>query len=167
MASVTFKGSPVVTAGELPKVGSKAPNFNLVKNDLSVVDLSSFAGKNVVLNVFPSIDTPVCANSVRRFNEEASKQENTVVLCISADLPFAQARFCGAEGLDNVVGLSTFRDVKFGMDYGVVITEGPLHGLMSRAVVILDAEENVKYTEQVPEITQEPNYDAALAALAK
>lgn len=165
MASVTFKGSPISIVGELPAIGLKAPHFNLVKNDLSEVDLSSFSGKTVVLNIFPSIDTPVCANSVRRFNEEVIKQENTVVLCISADLPFAQGRFCGAEGLNDVVSLSTFRDAQFGTDYGVVITEGPLKGLMSRAVVILDGEGVVKYAEQVPEIAQDPDYVAALSAL--
>ncbi|MDY6853140.1 MAG: thiol peroxidase [Thermodesulfobacteriota bacterium] len=165
MASITFKGSPIETTGELPKVGSKAPDFTLVKSDLTEANLSSYAGKKVVLNIFPSIDTPVCAMSVRRFNTEASKRANTVVLCISADLPFAQARFCGAEGLENVITLSTFRDQDFGTDYGVMITTGPLKRLMSRAVLILDAKGTVKYTEQIPEIAQEPDYDAALAAL--
>lgn len=165
MASVTFQGNPVETSGELPQVGAKAADFTLVKNDLSEVSLSSFAGKNVVLNIFPSIDTPVCAASVRRFNAEASKQENTVVLCISADLPFAQGRFCGAEGLSDVVNLSVFRNQEFGKSYGVTITTGPLGGLLARAVVVVDAEGNVKYTELVSEITQEPNYEEVLKVL--
>lgn len=165
MASITLKGSPVNTFGELPQVGSKAQDFTLVKRDLSETDLVSYAGRNVVLNIFPSIDTPVCAASVRQFNTEASKRENTIVLCISADLPFAHERFCGAEGLENVISLSTFRNQGFGNDYGVVITNGPLMGMMSRAVVIVGADGVVKYTEQVPEITQEPDYDAALKAL--
>ena len=165
MASITLKGSPVETWGELPPVGSKAPDFTLVQSDLSQTDLASFAGKNVILNIFPSIDTPVCATSVRRFNTEAAKSGNTVVLCISADLPFAHGRFCGAEGLKNVITLSTFRNRDFGTDYGVVMTNGPLKGLLSRAVVVLDADGVVKHIEQVPEIAQEPDYDATLAAL--
>jgi len=165
MASITFQGSPIETAGQLPQAGSKTPDFTLVKTDLSQEDLASVAGKNVVLNIFPSIDTPVCATSVRRFNAEAAKTTNTVVLCVSADLPFAHARFCGAEGLEDVVSLSSFRNPEFGTDYGVVMTDGPLKGLMSRAVIVLDADGVVKYTELVPEITQEPDYDAALAAL--
>ena len=166
MASITLKGSPVETSGELPPVGSRAPDFTLVGSDLSETSLASCAGKRVVLNIFPSIDTSVCATSVRRFNAEASKLEDTAVLCISADLPFAHGRFCGAEGLDNVISLSTFRNQDFGTDYGVTITTGPLRGLTSRAVVVLDSSGVVKYVEQVPEITQEPDYDAALAALA-
>ena len=165
MASITLKGSPVETSGELPQTGSKAPAFTLVKSDLSETGLASYAGRDVVLNIFPSIDTSVCAASVRRFNTEAGKRENTVVLCISADLPFSHGRFCGAEGLENVVTLSTFRNQDFGKDYGVVMTSGPLRGLMSRAVVVIGADGVVTYTEQVPEITQEPDYDAALAAL--
>lgn len=165
MASITFKGSPIETAGELPEVGLKAPDFTLVADDLSEVSLSSYAGKNVVLNIFPSIDTPVCATSVRRFNAEAGKRENTVVLCISADLPFAQGRFCGAEGLENVITLSTFRSQNFGTDYGITITTGPLKGLMARGVVVLDGNGVVLYSELVPEIAQEPNYDIALAVL--
>lgn len=165
MASITLKGSPVETSGELPQTGSKAPAFTLVKSDLSETGLAAYAGKTVVLNIFPSIDTSVCAASVRRFNTEAGKRENTVVLCISADLPFSHGRFCGAEGLENVVTLSTFRNQDFGKDYGVVMTSGPLRGLMSRAVVVIGADGVVTYTEQVPEITQEPDYDAALAAL--
>ena len=165
MASITLKGSPVETSGELPRVGSKAKDFTLVKADLSETNLASYAGRKVVLNIFPSIDTPVCALSVRRFNTEVSKRENTVVLCISADLPFAHKRFCGAEGLENVTTLSTFRNQSFGKDYGVVMTTGPLKGLMSRAVVVIGTDGVVKYTEQVSEISQEPDYDAALAAL--
>ena len=165
MASITLKGSPVETSGELPRVGSKAKDFTLVKADLSEANLASYAGRKVVLNIFPSIDTPVCALSVRRFNTEVSKRENTVVLCISGDLPFAHKRFCGAEGLENVTTLSTFRNQSFGKDYGVVMTTGPLKGLMSRAVVVIGTDGVVKYTEQVSEISQESDYDAALAAL--
>ena len=165
MATITLNGSPVETSGELPQIGSKAKDFTLVKGDLSETNLASFAGRNVVLNIFPSIDTPVCALSVRRFNTEVDKRVNTVVLCISADLPFAQKRFCGAEGLENVLTLSTFRNQSFGNDYGVVMTNGPLKGLMSRAVVVIGHDGVVRYTEQVSEIRQEPNYDAALAAL--
>jgi len=167
MAQITLKGNPIETAGDLPKVGNKAPAFTLVKNDLSEVKLGDFAGKRVVLNIFPSIDTGVCAASVRRFNQEASKLADTAVLCISADLPFALGRFCGAEGLDNVVPLSVFRSADFGKNYGVLITTGPLAGVLSRAVVIIDKTGNVSYTEQVPEITQEPNFAAALANLSK
>ena len=165
MTSITLKGSPVETVGTLPQVGSKAAEFTLVKSDLSETNLAAYAGRKVVLNIFPSIDTSVCATAVRRFNAEAGKREGTVVLCISADLPFAHERFCGAEGLDNVITLSTFRDQAFGNDYGVVMTTGPLRGLMSRAVVVLGTDGVVKYTEQVPDITQEPDYDSALAAL--
>ncbi len=165
MASIALQGNPINTSGDLPQVGSKAPDFTLVKTDLSPENLAALAGKNVVLNIFPSVDTPVCATSVRRFNADASKKDNTVVLNISADLPFAHARFCGAEGLEDVVSLSSFRNTAFGTDYGVDIIDGPLQGLLSRAVVVIDAEGVIKYTEQVPEITQEPNYDAALAAL--
>jgi thioredoxin-dependent peroxiredoxin len=165
MAQITLKGNAIETCGNLPSSGSVAPAFTLVKSDLSEASLASFAGKTVVLNVFPSIDTAVCAASVRRFNEEASKNENTVVLCISADLPFALGRFCGAEGLDNVITMSTFRNPEFGADYGLGISTGPLKGLESRAVVIVGTDGVVKYTEQVPEITQEPDYAAALAVL--
>ncbi|MGA9176418.1 MAG: thiol peroxidase [Desulfobacterales bacterium] len=166
MATITLKGTPIETIGDLPKVGAKAPNFTLTKRDLSETNLDDFAGKRMVLNIFPSIDTPVCATSVRRFNVEASKLENSVVLCISADLPFAHERFCGAEGIDDVLSLSSFRSEAFGRDYGVKITSGPLTGLMSRAIVIIDESGKVIYTEQVPEIVQEPNYEAALAVLA-
>ncbi|MCK5686629.1 thiol peroxidase [bacterium] len=165
MATITLQGNQIDTIGELPEIGSKAPNFSLVMGDLSEITLASYIGKKVILNIFPSLDTPVCAVSVRRFNAEVSKQDNTVVLCISGDLPFAHSRFCSTEGLDDVVSLSTFRDQAFGKDYGVVITTGPLNGLMSRAVVIVDETGVIKYTEQVPEIAQEPDYAATLAAL--
>ena len=165
MASITLKGSPVETSGQLPAVGTKAPDFTLVKCDLSETNLGAYAGKKIVLNIFPSVDTSVCATAVRRFNTEAAKRPDTVVLCISADLPFAQERFCGAEGLKNVITLSTFRNQDFGNDYGVVMTSGPLKGLMSRGVIVIGSDGIVKYTEQVPEIAQEPDYDAALAVL--
>lgn len=165
MASITLKGNPVSTVGKLPAKGSKAPAFSAVKTDLSTCSLSDLAGKKVVLNIFPSIDTGVCATSTRRFNSEASSLENTVVVCVSADLPFALGRFCGAEGLKDVVTVSTFRNPEFGKNYGVTIADGPLSGLLSRAVVVIDESGKVVYTEQVPEITQEPDYDAALAAL--
>jgi len=162
MATITLKGNPIQTAGELPKVGSQAPDFSLLKQDLSRVSLKDYPGKKV-LNIFPSIDTAVCATSVRKFNEIVSKQGITV-LCVSEDLPFATKRFCGAENLDKVVALSAFRS-SFGQDYGVEIKSGPLSGLASRAVVVLDENNKVLYTEQVPEIGQEPNYDAALSKL--
>ena len=167
MAQVAFKGNPVNTAGSFPAVGAKAPAFTLAGRDLSDVKLADFAGKKVVLNIFPSIDTPVCAASVRRFNAEASSLGGAVVLCISADLPFAHGRFCTVEGLDQVAPLSTFRSPEFGKDYGVVIAEGPLRGLLSRAVVIVDGAGAVVYAEHVAEITHEPDYEAALRALAK
>lgn len=166
MATITLKGNSIHTAGELPAVGSQLPAFNLVKSDLSEVSQADFAGKKVVLNIFPSLDTAVCAASVRRFNKEAGERGDTVVLCISADLPFAQGRFCTTEGLENVVSLSVFRSPEFGSDYGLTITDGPLKGLLSRAVIVADASGKVLYTEQVPEIVQEPDYDKALAALA-
>jgi len=165
MASITLKGNPVKTAGELPKSGTSAPAFSAVKTDLSVCSSAELAGKKVVLNIFPSIDTGVCAASTRRFNEEAGKLENTIVLCVSVDLPFALGRFCGAEGLENVVPVSVFRNPEFGTGYGVTITDGPLAGLLSRAVVVIDEAGKVVYAEQVPEITQEPDYAAAIAAL--
>ena len=165
MASITLKGNPVSTVGELPANGSAAPSFNAVKTDLSGCSLADLAGKKVILNIFPSIDTGVCAASTRHFNESASSLENTVVICVSADLPFALGRFCGAEGLENVVPVSTFRNPEFGSAYGVTIADGALAGLLSRAVVVIDEAGKVVYSEQVPEITQEPNYDAALAAL--
>ena len=165
MATVTLKGNAINTLGSLPAVGSMAPEFTLTKGDLSDAHLSDYKGQKVVLNVFPSIDTGTCAQSVRQFNEEAAELSNTKVLCISKDLPFAQARFCGAEGIDNVEMLSDFRDGNFGKAYALAFTDGPLFPLLSRAVIVLDAEGNVLYTEQVPEIVDEPNYKAALEAL--
>jgi thiol peroxidase len=165
MASITLGGNPINTNGELPKVGSKAPDFKLVKTDLSIASLADYAGSKLVLNIFPSIDTGTCATSVRTFNEKASTLENTKVLCISRDLPFAQKRFCGAEGLENVENLSDFRDGSFGKDYGLEMVESVLAGLHSRVVIILDENGTVKYAEQVPEIADEPNYEAALNSL--
>ncbi len=164
MATITLQGNPIETVDSLPAVGSDAPAFTLVKTDLSETGLGNFAGKTIILNIFPSIDTGICAASTRRFNEVASSNDNVAVLCISADLPFAHGRFCGAEGLEKVVSLSTFRNADFGKDYGVAITTGPLAGLMSRAVVVIK-DGKVAYTEQVPEIVQEPDYDAALASI--
>lgn len=165
MASITLGGNPIHTSGELPKVGSKLTDFKLVKNDLSVADLSTFAGKKMVLNIFPSIDTGTCATSVRKFNESASNLANTTVLCISRDLPFAQKRFCGAEGLENVVNLSDFQEGNFGKNNGLDIVDGPLAGLHSRVIIVVDENGVVTHTEQVGEIANEPNYEAALAAL--
>lgn len=165
MASITLGGNPVNTSGELPAVGSQLADFNLVQNDLSVASLSNFAGKKLVLNIFPSVDTGTCATSVRKFNESASSLENTTVLCISRDLPFAQKRFCGAEGLENVVNLSDFQEGSFGKANGLDIVDGPLKGLLSRAIIVVDANGKVVHTEQVGEIANEPNYEAALAAL--
>ena len=165
MASITLGGNPINTNGELPKIGTKAPSFTMVKNDLSVVTLKDFEGSKLVLNIFPSIDTPTCATSVRKFNADASSLENTKVLCISRDLPFAQKRFCGAEGLENVINLSDFKDGNFGKTFGLEITDSVLAGLHSRAVIVIDEKGNIVYTEQVPEIADEPNYEAALAAL--
>lgn len=164
MAQITFHDNPVHTSGDLPAVGQTAPAFNLTAADLSDKTLADFAGKRKVLNIFPSVDTGVCAQSVRTFNQRASSLDNAVVLCISADLPFAQARFCGAEGLDNVVNLSTFRS-SFAADYGVALTDSPLRGLTARAVVVLDENDKVLHSELVAEIANEPNYDAALAVL--
>jgi len=166
MSQVTLKGNPVQVDGQLPAVGAKAPAFSLVAKDLSDVTLATFAGKRKVLNIFPSVDTPTCATSVRRFNEKAGQLKDAVVLCISADLPFAQARFCGAEGLDHVFTLSTLRGREFLKDYGVAIASGPLAGLAARAVVVLDQHDKVVHTELVGEIAHEPNYEAALAALS-
>ncbi|MBF0173486.1 MAG: thiol peroxidase [Magnetococcales bacterium] len=165
MASIKLKGNAINTCGNLPAVGAPAPDFNLTKTDLSDVSLKDFAGKKIVLNIFPSIDTPVCAASVRRFNEAVSKLKNTVVLCVSLDLPFAHGRFCGAEGLNNVISVTELRARGFGEVYGVRVVDGPLAGLFSRAIVIINADGKVAYTEQVPEITQEPDYAKALAAL--
>lgn len=165
MATITLKGNAIETIGTLPAKASAAPAFTLVKSDLSEVTLADYKGKRVVLNIFPSIDTSVCAASVRHFNKVAGELANTVVLCISADLPFAHSRFCETDGLKNVEPLSVFRSPAFGKDYGVTITTGPIQGLLSRAVIIIDADGKIIYTEQVPEITQEPNYASALAAL--
>ena len=165
MAQVTLKGNPVQVEGELPKVGAKAADFTLTAGDLSNATLATFAGKRKVLNIFPSVDTPTCATSVRKFNAQANELNNAVVLCISTDLPFAQARFCGAEGLENVKSLSDFRDSDFAVDYGVSIADGPLKGLTARAVVVLDENDTVLHSELVAEIGQEPNYEAALAVL--
>ncbi|WP_108803082.1 thiol peroxidase [Aquimarina sp. Aq107] len=166
MAAITLGGNAIHTNGELPKVGESAPDFELVNTDLSVSKLSDYKGSRVVLNIFPSIDTGVCAASVRQFNKEASNLSNTKVLCVSRDLPFAQARFCGAEGLENVVNHSDFRDGKFGKDYGLEIVDGPMKGLHSRAVIVVDQEGVVVHAEQVPEIAQEPNYAEAIKTLA-
>ncbi|QBN17284.1 thiol peroxidase [Flavobacterium nackdongense] len=165
MASITLGGNPIHTSGELPKVGTKLADFKLVKNDLSIASLSDFAGSKLVLNIFPSIDTGTCATSVRTFNATAAQLENTKVLCISRDLPFAQKRFCGAEGIENVVNLSDFKDGSFGKTNGLEIADGVLAGLHSRCIIVVDANGSVVYTEQVPEIANEPNYEAALAVL--
>ncbi len=165
MATVTLKGNAIETSGNLPKVGTTAPDFKLTATDLSTKTLNDFKGNKIVLNIFPSIDTGTCAQSVRQFNKEASELENTKVLCISHDLPFAQARFCGAEGLDNVINLSDYKNGSFGKDYGLNFITGPLEALHSRCVIVLDENANVLYTEQVPEIVDEPNYKAALEAL--
>jgi thioredoxin-dependent peroxiredoxin len=162
MAQITLKGNAINTIDQLPKVGSQAKDFQLVKNDLSIAKLSDFKGSKLILNIFPSIDTGTCAASVRAFNAKASALTNTKVLCISRDLPFAQARFCGAEGLENVITLSDFKDASFGNVYGLTITDGPLAGLHSRAVVVVDENGLVTYTEQVNEIVDEPNYEAVL-----
>jgi thioredoxin-dependent peroxiredoxin len=164
MAQITLRGNAINTVGELPAVGSPAPGFTLTATDLGAVSSDQFHGKPVLLNVFPSIDTPVCATSVRTFNERAAASGATV-LCVSNDLPFAQKRFCGAEAIENVTTASAFRD-SFGQDYGITITDGPMAGLLGRAVVVIGADGNVVYTELVPEIAQEPDYDAALAALS-
>lgn len=166
MATVTLKNSITINlSGALPAVGTKAADFTAVKADLGEVKLSDYAGKRVILNIFPSVDTGVCAASVRRFNEEVSKLDNTVVLCLSKDLPFALGRFCGAEGLDKVVSASVFRNEELGKHYGVLQQDGPLAGLLARAVVVINEAGDVVYTELVPEITQDPNFEAALAVL--
>lgn len=165
MATVTLGGNPIHTSGELPKTGAKGLDFNLVKTDLGTATLADFVGSRVVLNIFPSVDTGTCAASVRKFNEKASTLENTKVLCISRDLPFAQKRFCGAEGLENVINLSDFKDGSFGKNYGLEIIDGPLAGLHSRVVIVLDENGTILHTEQVTEIADEPNYEAALAVL--
>lgn len=165
MATVTLGGNTVHTVGELPVIGSSAPDFNLTKSDLSAASLADFSGKKMVLNIFPSVDTGTCAKSVRQFNKEAAELNNTEVLCISRDLPFAQARFCGAEGIDKVHMLSDYKDHKFGKDYGVEFSDGGFQSLLSRAVVILNEQGQVVHTEQVGETADEPNYAAALDAL--
>jgi len=164
MATITLRGNPIHTKGELPKIGEKAPDFQLTGNDLKDVSLASFAGKKKILNIVPSLDTAVCATSTRHFNEDAGKLANTVVLVISNDLPFAQKRFCTTEGLANVVPLSELRSRDFGNAYGARISDGPMAGVLSRAVVVIDEHDKVVYTEQVPEIAQEPDYAKALAA---
>lgn len=166
MAKITLKGNPINTVGELPAIGSQLPSFSLTKTDLSEAKLSDFAGKRIVLNIFPSLDTAVCAASVRKFNALAANMPNTLVLCISRDLPFAHGRFCTTEGLNNVVNLSELRNLDFGDHYGVRIIDGPLAGLHSRAVIVADENGKVIYTEQVPDIVQEPDYDKALNSLA-
>lgn len=165
MASLTLKGTSINTLGTLPVVGEQAPDFQLTKKDLSTAKLSDYEGSKVILNIFPSIDTGTCAQSVRQFNQEAAELENTVVLCISKDLPFAQARFCGAEGIANVEMLSDFKDGNFGKAYHIDFTDGPLAPLHSRAVIVLSENREILYTEQVVEITEEPNYKAALEAI--
>ena len=164
MTQIMFKGNPIHTSASLPQSGTQAPDFRVVRADLSPLTLSEFKGKKVILNIFPSLDTPVCAASVRRFNVEAARLNNIVVLCISRDLPFAQKRFCAAEGIENVIVGSEYRDSSFGKAYGVQIVDGALEGLFSRAVVVVDEQGKVLYAEQVPEISAEPNYEKALAA---
>ena len=164
MSTTAFKGSTVNTVSEIPAVGSQAPDFTLTGGDLSEVSSQSLRGQRVVLNIFPSVDTGICATSVRKFNELAASLDNTTVLCISADLPFAMSRFCGAEGLDNVVTGSTFRST-FAEDYGVKMSDGPLHGLLARTVIVVDTDGTVIYSQVAPEITNEPDYDAAIAVL--
>jgi thiol peroxidase len=165
MANITLKGNAINTIGNLPELRTKAPNFKLTTVELSHKSLSEFAGKKVILNIFPSVDTGTCAMSVREFNKKAADLDNTVVLCISKDLPFAQARFCGAEGIENVVMLSDFATGNFGRDYNLEISNGPLAHLHSRAIIIIDENGNVVYTEQVAEIVNEPNYEAALKVI--
>jgi thiol peroxidase len=165
MANVTFKGNPYHTNGTLPAVGSVAPDFSLIDGKLNEVSLSNYAGKKKLLNIVPSLDTPTCATSARKFNEKASQHADTVILVISADLPFAQGRFCSTEGLDNVISLSLMRSKKSAKDYGMLLVDGPLAGLTGRAVVVLDENNKVIYTQLVGEIADEPDYDGALAAL--
>ena len=164
MAQITLKGNTINTVGHLPAVGSPVPDFRLTKQDLSDIRPADLTGKKVIYNIFPSIDTATCATSVRKFNEQAAGLDNTVVVCVSGDLPFAQKRFCGAEGIANVVTASDFKDKKFGTAWGVTFADGPLQGLLSRSVVVTDAAGKVVYTEQVAETTSEPNYEKALAA---
>lgn len=166
MATVTLKGNPITTFGELPKIGNNAPNFKLTAADLSSKSLNDYKGQNIIFNVFPSIDTTTCAQSVRTFNKKAAALANTKVLCVSKDLPFASARFCAAEGIKNVEVLSDFKDGNFGKNYGLTFIDGPLESLHSRCVIVLNDKAEVVYTEQVSEITEEPNYDAALKSLS-
>jgi thiol peroxidase len=165
MAQTALEGNPVTLSGDLPAVGSTAPDFQLVAGDLSDVTLATYAGKKKLLNIVPSLDTPVCATSTKKFNEAMAGKSDAVALVISADLPFASDRFCKAEGIENVLNLSMMRSTSFAEDYGVLIEDGPLAGITARAVVVLDADNKVVYTQLVPEITQEPDYDPALAAL--
>ncbi|MES9870474.1 MAG: thiol peroxidase [Sedimenticola sp.] len=165
MAAITLKGNACNTSGDLPAVGSAAPQFTLVGGDLSDVTLDKYAGKKKLLNIVPSLDTPVCATSTQKFNAAMAEKGDAVAIVVSADLPFAQGRFCGAEGIENVVTASMMRDRNFAKDYGILITDGPLAGLCGRAVVVMDENNNVTYTQLVPEIVEEPDYDAALAAL--
>ncbi|MES9963360.1 MAG: thiol peroxidase [Candidatus Sedimenticola sp. 20ELBAFRAG] len=165
MAAITLKGNACNTSGDLPAVGSAAPEFTLVGGDLSDITLDKFAGKKKLLNIVPSLDTPVCATSTQKFNAAMAEKGDAVAIVVSADLPFAQGRFCGAEGIENVVTASMMRDRKFAKDYGILISDGPLAGLCGRAVVVVDEDNNVTYTQLVPEIVEEPDYDAALAAL--
>ena len=165
MAKITLQGNPLETLGTLPNTNQKAPDFALTAGDLSVKSLTDFSGSRLILNIFPSVDTGTCATSVREFNKKAATLDNTKVLCISRDLPFAQSRFCGAEGIENVLMLSDFNEGQFGKDYGLEINDGPLKGLHSRCIVVIDENGTVTYTEQVPEIADEPNYEAALQAL--
>ena len=167
MANITLKGNPFHTSGELPAVGAQAPNFRLVNADLQDVSLETYRGKTKVLNIVPSLDTAVCATSARKFNEKAASIRDAVVLVVSADLPFAMKRFCSTEGLHNVLPLSMMRGRNFAKEYGTLITDGPLEGISARAVVVIDANDKVVYTQMVPEIGEEPNYEAALAAIAK
>lgn len=166
MANITLGGAPTETIGNLPNPQTKAPDFSLTTNALSQKTLQDYSGKKKILNIFPSVDTGVCATSARKFNEQASKLNDTVILCISRDLPFAQARFCGAEGLENIEMLSDFKNGAFGNDYGVMVTTGAFQALHSRAIVVIDEDNTILYTEQVPEIGQEPNYAAALNAIS-
>ena len=165
MAAITLKGNPIHTNGNLPKVGSRAPDFRLTDKDLKDCSLATWKGRKKLISIVPSLDTPVCAMSTKKFNDHARAHTDTVVLTVAADLPFAMKRFCGAEGLENVVPLSLMRDRKFAEDYGVLITDGPLAGITARAIVVLDADDKVTYTELVPEIAQEPDYGKALEAL--
>jgi len=166
MARISSRGEMVETSGELPQTGTKAPDFALRRADLSPVSLGDYAGSRLVLNIFPSIDTPTCAKSVRQFNERAASMPNTRILCVSADLPFALTRFCGAEGIENVETASVYRAPEFGRDYGLFMAEGRLGGLLARAIVVIDGTGKVIHTELVPEIAQEPNYDAVMTALS-